>query len=346
MCIYIYPTAATKLFCITIMTVTVPATILVLYSRDVVTLVETKLPKHLRIDISDCRRCTCALEHLNNIYSSTTHSLPTTLYTHIMASQHISHASNPMKALYSIFVQPALTASRAPRPQLLSTRTTTAAAPASPHTRTFTTSQPLALSKKKPARVAEVREHKWNEEITARVIKLVNPATNLLDEPVTRYDVLNSLDLKTHRLVQITKDAVPVCKIVSKKEEYAADKRRKEQQKEIKQAAAKERSIKTLELNWAIDGNDLAHRLEKVRDFLEEGRKVEIVLAAKKRGRKASKEECEEVLAKIREVVEGVRGAKEPKPFEGVVGGFATMVFQGKAGAAVPAAAAQEQVKA
>ena len=47
---------------------------------------------------------------------------------------------------------------------------------------------------------------------------------------------------------------------------------------------------------------------------------------------------CEEVLGKIREVAEGVRGAKEPKPLEGALGGFATMVWQGKAGAAVPAA--------
>lgn len=259
-----------------------------------------------------------------------------------MASKHISHASSPVKALYTIFVQPALTATRVPRPQLLSRNATATSTPTL--TRAFTTTQPLHLSKKKPVRLAEVREQKWNEEITARVIQLVNPETNALDDPVTRYDVLNTLDLKTHRLVQVA-DAkpYPVCKIVSKKEEYAAEKRRKEQQKEVKQAAAKERSIKTLELNWAIDGNDLAHRLEKVRTFLEEGRRVEIVLAAKKRGRKASKEECEEVLGKIREVAEGVRGAKEPKGFEGVVGGFATMVWQGKAGAAVPVAASAGQ---
>jgi len=268
-----------------------------------------------------------------------------------MASKHVSHTISPMKALYSIFVQPTLTTSR---PQLrILTRNATARTATPPTRRAFTTTQPLHLSKKKPVRVAEVREHKWNEEITASIIQLVNPETNALDEPTTRYDILNTLDLKTHRLVQLTEDRhqpYPVCKIVSKKEEYAAEKRRKDQQKEIKQAAAKERSVKTLELNWAIDGNDLAHRLEKVRAFLEEGRKVEIVLAAKKRGRKASKEECEEVLEKIRGVADGVTGAKEAKPMEGAVGGFATMVWQGKVGAAQaakPAAAvAQRQEKA
>jgi len=269
-----------------------------------------------------------------------------------MASKHISHTTTPMKALYSIFVQPALTT---PRPQLhILSRNATArtAAPTTPLTRrAFTTTPPLHLSKKKPARLAEVREQKWNEEITARMIQLVNPETNALDEPATRYDVLANLDLKTHRLIQLSEGKpYPVCKIVSKKEEYAAEKRRKDAQKEIKQAAAKERSVKTLELNWAIDGNDLAHRLEKVRTFLEEGRRVEIVLAAKKRGRKASKEECQEVLEKIRAVAEGVRGAKEAKAMEGAVGGFATLIWQGKAGAAQAAqpakAIAQGQEKA
>lgn len=267
-----------------------------------------------------------------------------------MASKHIYHTVTPMKALYSIFVQPALTT---PRPQLhILSRNATARAATTPLARrAFTTTTSLHLSKKKPARLAEVREQRWNEEIIARMIQLVNPETNTLDEPVTRYDVLANLDLKTHRLVQLSEDKpYPVCKIVSKKEEYAAEKRRKEQQKEIKQAAAKERSVKTLELNWAIDGNDLAHRLEKVRSFLEEGRRVEIVLAAKKRGRKASKEECQEVLEKIRAVAEGVRGAKESKPMEGAVGGFATLIWQGKAGAAQAAqpakAVAQGQEKA
>lgn len=270
-----------------------------------------------------------------------------------MASKHVSHAGSPMKALYSIFVQPALSASRTTtRPQLLSRNAQTPRNQLhKQQTRAFASSQPLSLIRKK-SRPAEVREQKWNEEITARIIQLVNPDTKALEEPVTRYDVLKNLDLKTHRLVQLTPDdevdrnGIPVCKIVSKKEEYAADKRRKEQQKESKQAAAKERSIKTLELNWAIDGNDLAHRLEKVKGFLEEGRRVEIVLATKKRGRKASLAECEEVLEKIREVAGSVKGAKETKELEGKVGGFATMVIQGKAGAVAAAAAAREQEKA
>ena len=59
-----------------------------------------------------------------------------------------------------------------------------------------------------------------------------------------------------------------------------------------------------------------------------------VVGTAKKRGRKASKEECQEVLGKIRAAAESVKGATELRSLDGVVGGFATVMFQGKAGAA------------
>lgn len=267
-----------------------------------------------------------------------------------MASKHIFHAGSPIKALYTIFVQPNLSRN----PQRLARNLT---APQHQHltnqTRSFTcTPRPFAVASSsgggggggggnsnKKSRAPEVRTQKWNEEITARIIQLVDPTTRQLGEPVTRYDVLRDLDQKTHRLVQLTPDEegnrhfVPVCKIVSKKEAYESERRKKDAQKEVKQAAAKERSVKTLELNWAIGGNDLAHRLEKVREFLEEGRRVEVVLASKKRGRKASLAECEGLLERIRGVADGVGGAKVLKGFEGKLGGFATLVYQGKAAA-------------
>ena len=88
--------------------------------------------------------------------------------------------------------------------------------------------------------------------------------------------------------------------------------------------------MKTLELNWAIDGNDLGHRMKSVAGFLEEGRKIEIVLARKKKGRRATGEECREVIKRIGETVEGVDGAKEVQELTGEVGGLATIVLQGR----------------
>ena len=123
---------------------------------------------------------------------------------------------------------------------------------------------------------------------------------------------------------------IPVCKIVSKKDYHKQQEKRKADAKEKRRASALTSSVKTLELNWAIDANDLSHRLNRAQEFLAEGRKVEIVLAAKKRGRKASPEECQGVLKRIRGVVGGVDGAKEERPMEGKLGGFSTLYFAGR----------------
>ena len=124
---------------------------------------------------------------------------------------------------------------------------------------------------------------------------------------------------------------IPVCKILSKKEVFLDAERKKAEAKEKRKISALASSVKTLEINWAIDGNDLGHRMERLRGFLAEGRKVEVVLAAKKRGRKASEGECEGVLRRIRGVVEGVEGAREERGMVGRVGGFCTLAFVGRA---------------
>ncbi|KYG45160.1 hypothetical protein M433DRAFT_34797, partial [Acidomyces richmondensis BFW] len=188
------------------------------------------------------------------------------------------------------------------------------------------------------------RRQKWDEEITARLIHLVDPITGKLSEPRKRVDVLRALDRRTQRLVQVSADDEPgnrggqhhqqqhvtapvVCKIVDKRVQYQQERERKRQKK---QEQAGTGSGKTIELNWAIDPNDLGHRLERLAEFLGDGRRVEVVLAAKKKGRKATMGECEALVKRVMETMERVKGAKELKPLEGQLGGFATWVLQGK----------------
>ncbi|TKA23208.1 hypothetical protein B0A50_07601 [Salinomyces thailandicus] len=245
-----------------------------------------------------------------------------------MASKHTSGAA---QALYRVFVVPAYT-----RP--VSTRQLTQLSPKSPSPRcrhglrSFSTTT-LRSAKSRPP---EERVHKQDDEIKARMLYLVDPETNKREEePRSRWEVMSTLDRKTHRLFQLSPDDpkdpyfVPVCKIQSKKDAYAQEKQRKQAQKDNKAKSAKMNSVKTLELNWAIDLNDLDHRLEKVAEFLAEGRRVEIVLASKKRGRKASSQECEAVLKKIKDCVGSVPNAQELKGLEGSPGGFASLVLQG-----------------
>ena len=162
-------------------------------------------------------------------------------------------------------------------------------------------------------------------------IKQGDTAAEPQNEPLRQYTPMgNGPRQQTSTKPGVVEEQIPVCKIVSKKEAHQQQERRKNEAKEKRKASAVTSSVKTLELNWAIDPNDLAHRLDRIQEFLSEGRKVEIILAAKKKGRKANAEECEGVLQKIRTVVKGIDGAKEERPMEGKLGGFSTLSFAGR----------------
>ncbi|KAI7525644.1 hypothetical protein KC343_g21189, partial [Hortaea werneckii] len=161
------------------------------------------------------------------------------------------HTCGAAQALYRILVPRTLTLSRpnhitSHQASLLRSRTPHAA------TRAFSNT-PSRFAKSRPP---EERTQKWDDEITAKVIYLIDPETNRREnEPRTRWDVVRGVDRKTHRLIQLSPDEpnnpdfVPVCKVQSKKEAYEQEKQRKQSQKENKAKSAKMSSVKTLELN-------------------------------------------------------------------------------------------------
>ncbi|KAK0883952.1 hypothetical protein LTR87_002173 [Friedmanniomyces endolithicus] len=211
--------------------------------------------------------------------------------------------------------------------------------------RSFSTTTPLHTRTRAPVQ----RSQKWDEEITARLIQLVDPETgNLLDNGAPLSPDPTPAEEERFRRGGVDEGAnprsggywdtrggngygafVPVCKIVSKKEQYDLERRKKSANKERVKEGSK---AQTLELNWAIDANDLQHRLDRIGEFLSEGRRVEVVLAAKKRGRKATVQECEQVVKKIEACVAGVEGASVMKALTGKMGAFATIMLQGRMG--------------
>ncbi|CAK3979235.1 hypothetical protein B0A50_07601 [Lecanosticta acicola] len=245
-----------------------------------------------------------------------------------MHTNHTTRAS--LQALYRIFVLPALS-----RPN--TQRSIRHAIPPQTTTPTSIRAFSQTATQNSKSRPPEKRAQNWDHEIRAREIYLIDPITNRRSERThTRFDILKSLDLRTHRLVQVTPDddkdhPIPLCKVVNKKEAFDQERKRKEETKEQKKLAkvAGEAGEKTMELNWAIDENDLGHRLGKMQGFLEEGRRVEVVFNSKKRGRKATREECLGVIARVRGIVEEVKGAKVRSDLEGVLGKFAKMELQG-----------------
>ena len=166
-----------------------------------------------------------------------------------------------------------------------------------------------------------------DETIQSMFVQLVDEDGKLMP-PDMRSRVLASIDRSKDVLVQVaSQEGQPaICKVMDKSKLRESE-RAKSKAKSTRNA---NHVLKQLELNWAIDANDLGHRLDRMQFLLEKGNRVDVVLAAKRRGRKATTEEAEGVLSKIRARIEATEGAKEIKPMEGRMLATATLFFEGK----------------
>lgn len=162
-----------------------------------------------------------------------------------------------------------------------------------------------------------------DEGIPSQDIHIVQP-NGRLGEAQSLYSALKNIDRRTCHIEQHSiVNGIPVCKIIDKKEAHFAAKARKKH----KPPSA---VTKYLELNWTIDKNDLAHRLAKLRDFLEQGRRVEVFLCKKrKHTRHATEEEGRRTLESVQNLVKDVEGVKEIRPMEGKLLERAILYFEG-----------------
>ncbi len=171
-----------------------------------------------------------------------------------------------------------------------------------------------------------------DDEIKDYMVRIVSDDKKL-SPPQYTSSVLNSIDRQNETLVMVAMSdpdsdsdalAYPICRVQSKKALREAEKARAKK-KELPSA-----TLKTIELNWAIDPHDLQHRLQRVKDFLSKGWRVDVVMAGKKRGRKATPEEASLVVEKIRGAMKEVEGSKEWRDMEGTLGSAATIYLVGK----------------
>ena len=164
---------------------------------------------------------------------------------------------------------------------------------------------------------------KWtkDETIDAPDGVQVVQADGKLGPPQHLRGVLMTLNRKEEHVVQValpTKDRpTVVVKILAKSDMM---RQRMEKQDAVKQQrkSIKELAPKQIELNWAIGPHDLGIKLGQLEKFVEKGKTVEIILAPKKRQRRATAEEGNEVLRNIRDRLFHI-GGKEIKPMEGQV---------------------------
>jgi translation initiation factor IF-3 len=245
-----------------------------------------------------------------------------------------SHISGTSRALYRVFVAPNL---RFPT----SIPIFYAPAFASPSPSPSLTSRTQTRGKKLTKDVA--RHALTDHYILDKAIE--TPRINLVDEDGTFYpnvslaDVLYDMDKTRNHLVQLTPakldefgrydpDDLPTCRITNKIHLREQHERKLDIARRNAKGLGAGPAPKMLELNWAIAGGDLKHRLGRLKDFLLEGRKVELLLGPKYRGRGATQEEAEGMLEAVRAAVAECKG-KEVK-CEGVVGGVMKIVFEGE----------------
>ncbi|KAF8239501.1 hypothetical protein L208DRAFT_1237167 [Tricholoma matsutake] len=119
-----------------------------------------------------------------------------------------------------------------------------------------------------------------NEQIKHRIVRLVDPVTNRLKASEPLRDLLLTLDRKKKyiELVSAEKDSIPIVKIVDQKEAFAKEKDLKLRAR----VAAMSNRHKEIQLTWGSTSSDMAHKLERVREELENGFKVDLVFAPKR----------------------------------------------------------------
>ncbi|KAL8753963.1 MAG: hypothetical protein Q9199_004680 [Rusavskia elegans] len=186
-----------------------------------------------------------------------------------------------------------------------------------------------------------------DEGIRAPEIQIVGP-NNSLQPPTSLRGSLASIARSTQFLMQVgekihprfadapgpdegqrdNRPKIPVCKVVDK---------HSHRQAEIAKAKPKKNvsiPTKEVELNWTIAPHDLDHRLKKMREFLSDGRRVEVVFGKKRRGWMQRKDVTEGkakgLLEMIRDQAATVQGSKEWKVLEGEEGGELRMFFEAK----------------
>lgn len=249
-----------------------------------------------------------------------------------------NHLGGTARALYCVFIQPSLSASRPPLRALLRP----ASAPIQPP---FV---PLSSRRHKAYMKDNLRQSLTDvfvvdEAIRSRYINLVN--TDGFHPAIALRDVLHTFDRTVYHLVQVAPGStnngppspddpasLPTCKLQSKQElrEQQKVKLALKNKAKTKGGAGVGGPSKQLEINWAIDANDLRHRLTRMKEFLGQGRKVEVILAPKKTGRRATVEEVQAVVKKVKDAAGECKGVVEAKDPKGKIGGVFTMVFEGK----------------
>ncbi|KAF1835594.1 hypothetical protein BDW02DRAFT_567921 [Decorospora gaudefroyi] len=248
-----------------------------------------------------------------------------------------THMSSTSRALYRVFIAPNIRSTISIPLLYVPAFAPSAANSVSTPPLTSRTSIRTKVYAKDTRRHALSDSYTIDSAINAHLINLVDEEGSFHRE-VPLHKALSSFNKVTHHLIQVSAgkvdefgnpdpEDVPTCRVISKMDLRAQHERKLESMR--RQSKSQSSVKKMMELNWAIAGGDLKHRLGNLKRFLNEGKKVEVWLGPKKRGKLATPEEAEGLIKALLDAVAECKGAREKKR-EGQVGGVMTIVFEGQ----------------
>ncbi|PGH11286.1 hypothetical protein AJ80_07185 [Polytolypa hystricis UAMH7299] len=169
-----------------------------------------------------------------------------------------------------------------------------------------------------PARVLIKDEHIQGERV-----QIVNEQGGL-DPPMYLNRALLTFDRSQSFLVQVAPESPErpaVCKLMGRRE---AREMEKQKSKQIKPDVTKK-----IELNWGIADHDLNHRLKQMENFLQKGKKVEMVMLRKSRKAIPTAPQAQKLVETVKSRLEEI-GAVESKPMDGKLLGLLTLFLEKK----------------
>lgn len=173
------------------------------------------------------------------------------------------------------------------------------------------------------------KEFVLDEDIPTRDVQIKDHETNKLKPPQSLISILSTLDRKSQcvRALATPPNAPTIVEVIQKTE--LLDRLKNKEILALENARAlRAKKPKQIEINWALSSNDLQMKLKQLREFLDKGKRVDILLASRKRQRRATFDEAQNVVNEIRKTISEMEGCKETAPMEGKIGGQALMIVQ------------------
>lgn len=249
-------------------------------------------------------------------------------------------AGSHLDALYRIFVQPSIINRASPPRNALSSQLPALnygrhQSPAPQLHNAFAAQKRTIYRGSRGRKVPEpIKRLPQNDEIESPIVNFVDQEQKF-NASVEFEPLLYSTDLNVFALVQVSEGNAslpsddpqrwPTVKMTETKKLRLA---MAEKEKLARAQLKPQKTGKTVQVSWQADEHDAAHRLDKAKRFLEEGKKVEVMLVHKKRAkREMDEDDYEDVVHKIRSVLSSIPGVREVKT-EGTPGTEMILFFQ------------------